>query len=159
MNCNIEIRKAVTEDIDALLDILNAATQKLLAKNIPQWEYPWDKSEVLEYIEQQEFYIAQSNGKPCGCFGIKEFQNNFVPSDKNSMYFYHLAVHPDYNGKGIGNKICGWVHQYAKTNGVTIYFDCWAGNDKLRQFYTAAGFEFIGEFPEDDYFVAAFKTK
>ena len=39
----IEIRKATKNDIRIIADILNAATQKLLAKGVMQWEYPWDE--------------------------------------------------------------------------------------------------------------------
>ena len=42
---------------------------------------------------------------------------------------------------------------------ITIYFDCWAGNNFLRKFYTEVGFEYMGDFPEEDYFVSAFKTR
>jgi hypothetical protein len=38
-----------------------------------------------------------------------------------------------------------------------LYLDCWAGNKKLRNFYSNAGFDFIGDFPEEDYMISVFK--
>ncbi len=157
---DIVVRKADKADICALLDILNSATQKLLAKGVMQWEYPWDENIVTSYVEKQEFYIAEYNSNPCGCFGLRGFENNyFVPQDITGLYWYHLAVHPDCDRLGIGYRICEWVQHYAKENGIHIYFDCWAGNKSLRNFYTFAGFEFLGEFPEEDYFVASSRTQ
>ncbi|GAA0180924.1 hypothetical protein SH2C18_35360 [Clostridium sediminicola] len=37
------------------------------------------------------------------------------------------------------------------------YLDCWAGNEKLRTFYLKAGFDFCGDFPEDNYMSSVFK--
>jgi len=157
---NITVRKAIAADIEKLMDILNSATKKLLDKGVMQWEYPWDTQEVQSFITKEEFYIAEYEGVPCACFGLKPFCDNyFVPQDKTGLYWYHLAVHPDYDKLGIGYMLCRWVHDFAQENKISIYFDCWAGNNSLRNYYSFNGFEFIGEFPEEDYFVAAFKTK
>ena len=51
------------------------------------------------------------------------------------------------------------LERYAKNNGVTVYFDCWAGNDFLKKFYSENGFEYMGDFPEEDYYVSAFKSR
>ena len=55
---NTEIRKATQNDIHTITDILNAATQKLLAKGVMQWEYPWDERAVGSCIN--DFYIVFS---------------------------------------------------------------------------------------------------
>ena len=56
---NTEIRKSTPNDLRIITDILNAATQKLLAKGVMQWEYPWDE-EVLTAMVQD---IAFNNAK------------------------------------------------------------------------------------------------
>ena len=38
-----------------------------------------------------------------------------------------------------------------------LYLDCWAGNDKLKNFYLNNGFKHVGDFPEEDYFISVFK--
>ena len=160
MNNNLYIRKADSKDTPALLDILNNATLKLLKKGVMQWEYPWQSDCVLSFTEKEEFYIVFCNDNPCGCFGLRPFTDNyFVPQDKDGLYWYHLAVHPEYDKTGIGWQICSWVQEYSRNTGKAIYFDCWAGNKSLRNYYTFNGFEPLGEFPEEDYFVAAFRYK
>ena len=156
---DISIRKATTEDFGAVLNILEMATLKLLAKDIQQWDYPWDENRLHRQIENDEFYIALSGNQPVGCFGLKPFENNPFANDHSSIYFYHLAVHPQYSGTGVSRAICNWVQDFATEQNITIYFDCWAGNDFLKQFYTDCGFEYMGDFPEEDYYVSAFRTK
>ena len=154
---DIEIRKADISDFGNILNILESAALKLLAKDIPQWEYPWDEAELKQQIENGEFYIAFADNRPAGCFGLRKFENNSFADDKNGLYFYHLAVHPTYSGGGISKEICRWVQDYAPKQNITIYFDCWAGNDFLKKFYSGCGFEYIGDFPEEDYYVSAFR--
>ena len=153
---NVEIRNATKNDIRIIADILNAATQKLLAKGVMQWEYPWDEETVASFIN--DFYIVLCDGAAVGCFGLKTYSSLTFTEDNSGLYFYHLAVHPKYNGQGIGKDICRWVKEYSENNSTSIYLDCWAGNDKLRSFYTDAGYEYMGDFPEEDYFISAFKV-
>ncbi len=157
---NIKVIKAEKHHLLVLCDILNKATEKLLAKGIMQWEYPWDEEEILSYIEKREFYMAFAGGNPVGCVGIKDFENNiFNPGDTKGAYMYHLATNPDFAGLGIGGKVCTWLKQWREENHRTIYFDCWRGNDMLIDFYKTNGFVSLGEFPEEDYFIHAFRTK
>ncbi len=153
------IKKATEENLNDIVDILNAATQKLLAKGVMQWEYPWDKNVIGEDIEKGLFYIATKDEKPVGCFGLKSFENNMFNCDNSGMYFYHLAVYPDYSGKKYSIQMCQFVQNFARENNITVYFDCWAGNDFLKKFYSDVDFEYMGDFPEEDYFVSAFKTR
>ena len=156
---DISIRKATTEDFGAVLNSLEMAALKLLAKGVYQWDYPWNENELQKQIEQGEFYIAFADEQPAGCFGLRKFENNTFTDDNRGLYFYHLAVHPAYSGSGLGKEICKWVQDFAKAENANIYFDCWAGNDFLKKFYTESGFEYMGDFPEEDYFVSAFKTR
>ncbi|MBQ5327051.1 MAG: hypothetical protein J6K80_07600, partial [Oscillospiraceae bacterium] len=80
---DISIRKATTEDFGAVLNILEMATLKLLAKDVHQWEYPWDENEVKSYIETDSFYIACADNQVAGCFGLEAFENNPFADDKN----------------------------------------------------------------------------
>ncbi len=156
---DIKIIKAQKHHLYAAADILNRATAKLIEKGVMQWEYPWDHSEILSYIDKQEFFIAYIEDSHRGCVGLKDFrENTFNPGDKKGLYLYHLAVHPHYSGKGLGSAICRWVKEYAAQTDRTIYFDCWRGNKTLIDFYTKNGFVSLGEFPEEDYFIHAFRT-
>lgn len=107
MKKELIIRKADFSDLPTLLDILDSATLKLMKKGVMQWEYPWDATTVSSFIEKEEFYIVLYGRAACSCFGLKNFENNnFVPQDTKGLYWYHLAVHPDYDKIGIGYAIC-----------------------------------------------------
>lgn len=50
-----------------------------------------------------------------------------------------------------------YVFEISKNNGKAIYLDCWAGNEKLKSFYSNAGFNYCGDLPEEDYKISIFK--
>lgn len=52
------------------------------------------------------------------------------PYKTNAMYAYRIAMHPDYQGTGIGKAICTWLKSYEQP----VYLDCWNGNEYYRAF-------------------------
>ncbi|MBS4537503.1 GNAT family N-acetyltransferase [Clostridium sp. D2Q-11] len=74
------------------------------------------------------------------------------------MYIYRIAVLPTYQGGNLGVNIVDYALNYSKNIGKELYLDCWAGNKKLRNFYSSSGFQMIGEVQEEDYFISVFKS-
>jgi ribosomal protein S18 acetylase RimI-like enzyme len=154
---NIEL--AQLDNLSDIVALLNSATKKLLSLNIKQWEYPWDSKVIEEDIVNNFQYIVKNDNKIMAVFSLKDMSNNQWTNDtsNNQMYLYRIAVDPIYQGNNVGHFICDWVQNYSKQNKRNIYLDCWAGNEKLRSFYKDAGFLFVGDYPEDDYFISVFR--
>ncbi|HEX3047167.1 MAG TPA: GNAT family N-acetyltransferase, partial [Bacillota bacterium] len=74
-----------------------------------------------------------------------------------SLYLYRIAISPLFQGKNIGLEIIAEVKKRSQALNKPVYLDCWAGNEKLRQFYSNAGFEYMGDFPEETYSISVFK--
>lgn len=155
MSYQMEIRSAREEDIKDILFILNAASLALIEKGINQWEYPWDEK---MFVKQIGFlYVGTVAGKVISTLGIKDLNDWHVV--KSGKYLYQIAIHPEYQGKGYGTVISSWACQYARSLGEELYLDCWAGNQKLKHFYSENGFTYVGDFPEEDYYISVFKCK
>jgi RimJ/RimL family protein N-acetyltransferase len=151
----MEMRPAKQEDVKRILSILNAASLALLNIGVNQWSYPWD-AQALE--EQLGFlHVGTMAGDVIATFGIKNLNDWHV--GKNGKYLYQIAIHPEYQGKGYGSEITSWACQYAREIGEQLYLDCWAGNTKLKAFYSENGFEYVGDFPEEDYYISVFRCK
>ncbi|WP_454099323.1 GNAT family N-acetyltransferase [Metabacillus sp. SLBN-84] len=73
-----------------------------------------------------------------------------------SIYLSQLAILPAHQGKGIALYITEFACSYAMSVKKKIYLDCWAGNEKLKNFYLKAGFDFQGDLPEGDYSISIF---
>lgn len=155
---SMEIMLATEKEEGLVLSILNAATQKLLWKNIKQWEYPWDAQLIRNDIKQGHQYIAWKQDNAVAVFSLAPLHNNpWAEAKDEDMYFYRFAVAPHAQGTGVGAAICKCLFACLDDSHQILYLDCWAGNDTLRCFYTHAGFEYLGDFPEDNYQISVFR--
>jgi RimJ/RimL family protein N-acetyltransferase len=64
---------------------------------------------------------------------------------------------PEIQGNSLGRDIIDYACKYAERNYTAIYLDCYSGNKKLREFYLKSGLDYVGDFPEEDYFVSVFR--
>ena len=149
----MEIRLARKEEIKDIVFVLSAASLALLNKGVNQWDYPWDENQLMEQVGY--LYVASIDGKIIGTFGIKNLKDWHVHGA--GKYLYQLALLPEYQGKGYGAALASWACQLARVSGEELHLDCWAGNEKLKKFYSWNGFEYVGDFPEQDYYISVFK--
>ena len=134
--------KASPQHAAPLTALQHVCTDFLLAKGICQWTY-MSKGDILK--ELPFTYVLLSNHTVVASFCIK-------PYEKDTAYATRIAVHPDYQGAGIGKAICTWLKGYEHP----VYLDCWNGNEKLKSFYEENGGHIIGVFPEADYEICVF---
>ncbi|MBZ9687818.1 GNAT family N-acetyltransferase [Clostridium estertheticum] len=156
-----EIKLAERCNTIAIVDLLNTVTLNLHRKNINQWIYPWDFKEIEIDIKNRSTYMITIDNLIVGTFSIKDVGvNTWNPSIKsNNLYLYRIAILPEYQGKNIGLQIINYACKISIDSKKTLYLDCWAGNEKLKDFYFKVGFDFCGEFPEEDYRISVFKYK
>lgn len=155
----VEIKLAERSNANSIVELLNIVTLRLHRKNIKQWTYPWDFKEIEKDIKSRNIYKITKNQLIIGTFSIKDIGTKTWLPDSNAkaLYLYRIAILPEYQRKNIGQQIIDFAFQISRDSKKTVYLDCWAGNEKLREFYTKSGFEFCGDFPEEDYMVSVFK--
>lgn len=57
----------------------------------------------------------------------------------------NVIIHPDYRGKGLGEKLIGWIHDYAKEQGCeSCELNCYVSNHAGVRFWISLGYEIIG---------------
>lgn len=152
------IRLATLDDKGIVLDILNKVTLDLHGKGIQQWEYPWDADKLVSEIKKNYVYVLLKDENIIGTFCIKEIDElSEFKIDSRSNYLSQIAILPYYQGNKLGSVITNFACAYVKEGSKTLYLDCWAGNQKLKDFYLNNGFTYEGDFPEDDYFISIFK--
>lgn len=79
------------------------------------------------------FTAREVDGTPVGYIGV----HNVLGEGEITM----VAVHPDYRGKGIGEKLVRSLLDYEKNNGVTrVNLEVREGNISARKLYEKCGF-------------------
>lgn len=154
----MKIRLATSNDQQQVMNVLNKATLGLQKKGIYQWGYPWDVNKIVSEIKNNYSYVLFLDEEIVGTFCIKDIDSlSELTIDSKSYYLSQIAILPEYQGNNYGSKITDFACSYANEENKTIYLDCWAGNEKLKNFYLNKGFEYQGDFPEEDYFISIFK--
>lgn len=153
------IRLGQKDDASAIAELLNKVTLDLHQKNINQWQYPWDFEKINVDINNRNTYVITIDKLIIGTFSLKDTDPNETLhiSQPNNLYLYIIAILPEYQGKNIGLKIIDYAFETAANLRKTLYLDCWAGNTKLKSFYSKAGFEYCGDFQEEDYMISVFR--
>ena len=154
-----EIRLAKNNCRSRIVEILNTVTLSLQQKNINQWTYPCDSKKLEMDIKNKNTYVLESENIIIGTFSLKNLvSNSWVLSVRqNDLYLYGIAILPEYQGKNIGRVIIDYSCKISRDTKKTLYLDCWAGNEKLKNFYIKAGLDYCGDFPEEDYMISVYK--
>ncbi len=109
-------------------------------------------------------YVLENDGQPVGSVLVDPVPAAsplraqwHLSTLSEPLWFLHaLMLEPSVQGRGLGLDFLDGVRRLVTPAGGTIFLDCWAGNDKLRDFYRRAGFTFHGVYPFEDYEVAVF---
>ena len=156
----IEIKLAEIKDIGVIVELLNEVTLQLHEKGINQWVYPCNSLEIEMGIREAQIYVLIVDDIIVGTFSLKPIDNlATLLIEANSSYLFRVAILPEYQGKSLGVELVNYACEHSRKLKNTLYLDCWAGNKKLRKFYSNAGFDFLGDFPEEDYFISVFRYK
>ena len=148
----MKIKLIGNDEIISLLYILNEVTLDLHKTGIQPWSYPWKSSDIAYDVHEGNVYGVYDEKDLIGTFKIKEVTSlHYTCVEIPSKELSQIAVHPSAQGKNIGAYIIHYAQSHVNKLNQALYLDCWAGNEKLKTFYTLNGFNYLGDFPEEDY--------
>jgi N-acetylglutamate synthase-like GNAT family acetyltransferase len=94
------VRKATTDDIDAIAGLVSANTDRLLAR---------DRHEIAQLLDT--FWVAQADGRVVGC-GCLEIYSPKIAELRS------LAIAPEYRGRGLGAALTRAIVAEAERRGI-----------------------------------------
>ena len=145
----MNIRRAEEKDIPRINDLLYQVLS-IHAAIRPDIFIPGTKKYSDEELKgilhdpaQPVFAAEDETGTVCGyCFCQMQtpaHSNNMVPV--KTLYIDDLCVDAASRGQHIGQALCRYVLDYAKSEGCyNVTLNVWEGNDSARAFYEKAGF-------------------
>ena len=157
----IEIRKAVMNEAEAILEMYNAIIDDTEGKEAtPRWErdiYP-NLSYIREAIDNKELIVAFEDGIPVG--GIirnhemasgDEKVKWGIKADAGEIYTIHtLGVRPDHQHMNIASKLAERVAEDAKDDGMkAIRLDVIDGNYPSVKLFEKLGYSNLGRYVLD----------
>ena len=92
-------------------------------------------SEYFPFEEESRHFLALDGKRTAGCVLL----HSRTPTGK----LFQMAVHPEYQGRGVGKLLVEYLEREALTSGLTSVF-CHA-RWEVHQFYLKLGFQPVGE--------------
>ncbi len=166
----MHVRVAEQCDIAAIVDLSRRVQDRLTAAGSLQEFGPIPVKTVAAHVAARTAFVLDDAGSSIGGVLVEPSASPVTPGlaelldgwnlDAGSIglwFLQKLMVAPELQGNGIGRVVLdGALTQAMDRGAARVVLDCWAGNGKLRDFYTRAGFRLHGVFPEGDYEVAVF---
>ena len=143
------IRTGDISDIDDILNITKSCALHMIQNDIYQWNehYP-DRSSFVNDAENQELYVYIKNGKVVACISIcVNMDEVYLPvewqtKNANNLYIHRLAVHPDFQKKGVGRILMDFAEKYAREKKfISVRLDTFSMNKRNLKFYESRGYE------------------
>jgi GNAT superfamily N-acetyltransferase len=146
---NVTVRPGVRTDVPAVLDLLDGATEWLVARGrTQQWgTEPHSTSirrveQVNGFVDTGGLWIAESAGRAVGALAMGEAMPYVPPPTEPELYIQLLVTDRASQGQGIGAELLNHARSLARKEGVDLLrVDCFAGGDgALVRYYEKQGF-------------------
>ena len=142
------IRAGTISDIDSILNITKSCANDMIQNGIYQWNehYP-DKGSFINDAINNELYVYVENEKLIACISLcNEMDEVYIPvnwisENYNNLYIHRLAVHPDFQKKGVGKALMDFAEKFArKKEYKSIRLDTFSVNKRNLKFYESRGY-------------------
>ena len=135
------IRRAVTQDVPVLTQILNDARAYKREQADFAWGQ-WTQTGVQRWLNRSEMYLIEQEGISIATLSLSwQDEKYWGPQDPVAGYVHRLAVRSGFHGCGLGDVALNWSdHLVSAQNRHYLRLNCDHRNAKLCAYYEARGF-------------------
>jgi ribosomal protein S18 acetylase RimI-like enzyme len=150
---NLSIRKAITNDISSVMEVIKSCTIDMISKKIFQWNDKYPNIETFKKdIINKDLYVLVTENEILGCVSITFEMDDFykkidwISNTNKNIYVHRLAIHPKYQGLGYAKKMMSFIENMGVENMCeSIRLDTFSMNEKNNNFYSRLGYEKLGQ--------------
>ena len=145
------IKKAKIEDLKEVFNIYQICRKELEKNNILMWDDNYPTRDLIQKeIEAGTIFLIKKRDKIICSFVLSDYLDDLWEpigwQDNNFLGLHLLAVHPDYQRQGYGEKIVKFSENYAKVNSYSsIHLDVLSKNEAALNLYKNKGYKKVGE--------------
>jgi GNAT superfamily N-acetyltransferase len=157
-----KVEYATREELDAFVELLEAAASWLWSRGIEQWQPGSMRAQrpiFLRWARAEGLVVARCGAALVGgCFLVEEPNDAWAARPAPALYLRKLAVARSHAGRGVSGRLLAWCAEGTRARGFPqLRLDCWDGSAALHSFYRAAGFRELEAVPSHDYLVRLFE--
>lgn len=157
----LEVRRAASDDIDVIVEVLSEAARWLLERGVVQWPDPFPRDRVEAVVGRGEFFVAELDGETAGTLALMWSDRTFWGERPDDAGYVHaLAVRRAFAGRGLGERLLQWAGERVSATGRRfLRLDCRSDNPVLRAYYEQLGFEPRGEARVDEFVSSLYERR
>jgi ribosomal protein S18 acetylase RimI-like enzyme len=149
----MKIVRAQETDAAAILKVIRACVQHLIAAGCDQWDnvYPNDAT-VADDIHNGSMYMAMDASLCTGVVALNERQSpeyqsvSWLTDTQRVLVVHRLAVRPEQQGHGVARLLMDFAEEFASANGYgSIRLDAYTGNPRAFRLYERRGYVRTGQ--------------
>lgn len=142
------IRPGKLSDLPDILRITQACAADLCARGIFQWNEAYPSAAVLRSdLERGELWVLELDKRPVGMVVLTgqmdaEYKAvRWLGPESAHRYVHRLAVHPDFQGRGIARQLMDFAEERAREEGAdSVRLDTFSKNLRNQRFYENRGY-------------------
>jgi len=149
----MSIEVAKKEEITIIFELLRACGEHMRSNGLFQWNDHYPRLELVEEdVVAGTCYTYKVDGQLAAVISMDENQS---PEYKQIIWKYleepvfvvhRLAVHPNFQGKGIARILMGFAEDHARTEGYrSIRLDAYSENERACTIYRLRGYQYRGD--------------
>ena len=142
----MEFLNSTNEDLKEIFRLYDLAIEFQKTKFDKSW-LPFERQFIEREIAEKRHWKITIDDE-IACIFSTAFEDPLIWEEKNAdaaIYIHRIVTNPDFRGQKFVPKITEWAKIYAKEIGKRfVRMDTWGDNQKLIDYYTDCGFEFLG---------------
>lgn len=135
------------------MDLISKCVQVMQAGGSDQWDDSYPNREIIAAdIDQGSLFVCMDSGAIAGIIVLDENQAEqygavaWEERQGPHLVMHRLAVHPEFQGKGIARQLIAFAEEYARRNRYSsIRMDTYAKNERVLKIYPGLGYVQRGE--------------
>lgn len=148
----MEFKLSTQQDMEAIFALYDEAVAFQKKVSNKHWK-PFDRELVQTEINEGRQWKILENGE-IACIFVIAYSDPYIWGERGhgkAVYIHRIVTNPAFRGGNYVQHIVTWARQHAKETGNDfIRMDTWGDNQRLIQYYTSCGFQFLGVFAPDD---------
>ncbi|TXK84521.1 GNAT family N-acetyltransferase [Paenibacillus sp. N3.4] len=149
----MNLQRLDSQDKKEVISLYRAVKKDLQSHNINQWDWMYPNGFVIaKDLKQQHMYGIKKGGRVIAAVVVDANQSPEYAALQWSEYqgkaacIHRLAVHPEFQGQGMGKQLLQFAENLARKMGSTsIRLDVYTGNPGAVNMYERAGYQEVGE--------------
>lgn len=158
---NTTFRRANVDDIGVMERLIAEATDWMRSTGINQWlPGEFKLTGVADWVDAGDTWVATENLLVVGTVRIQSMDPFWPDHSDQARYVHRLTIDRRYAGRGLGRRILALAEEQVRTGGIScIRSTCSASNERLIQYYGAAGYRLVDIRQERSWIVARYEKQ